>query len=472
VKLAKSFAFLMALCLFCPVNAEARTPESFAPCPDATLTPVLARTVCATVAVPLEYRRPDAGTIDLFVRKFPAAGVRKGQIWLVAGGPGESGASFYPLIEIFRAAAPGYDLIVPDHRGTGYSARLCPDEEAVASDGGTALEGAEWGTCFAVLNAKAERTKAFSISNAAFDLNMLIDRFSKGGRTYLYGVSYGTQLVVRVLAIAAPKRLKGVILDSLVPPDTSEIWDLSHRSAVVDGVGRKILAECDANSECRAPLGTSTEAAMQMLINDPKTATLVGANPKYLFGSLLDDPATRAQIPSIIVGLVRQDITPLRQAKSSFASYATALSSYPQAQPSIPLTSLISRSENNARPELNADQVAEEAKSYLFASPLPGLLLQAGIPVYSRDAGFGALPNRMPPTLVLQGDLDPKTPYEGANAHIALLKPSGHIGLMTVTGGPHFLLLTAPACFTAAMRQFIAKGLPPSRTCAVDSSAG
>ena len=461
----------MALCLFQPADAKARTSENFALCPDATLSPSLAKSMCATVVAPLEHGRSDSGTITLFVRKFPASRVSKGQIWLIAGGPGESGASFYPLVETFRASAPGYDLIIPDHRGTGYSTRLCQTEEAIGSNGGSALEGAEWDTCFAALHKDIERTKAFTISNAAFDIQKLMDRYSKRGRTYLYGVSYGTQLIIRTLAIAPPKRLTGVILDSLVPPENTTMWDLSRRSAVVDRVGRKSLAACEMNAECRAQFGTSVEDAMKEIVNDLKTAELIGTDPKYLFASLLDDPATRDRIPSIMAGLLRKDTAPLRQAQSSFAPYATALRNYPQGQPSIPLTSLISRSENNARPELSADQIAKEANSLLFASPLPGLLLQQGIPVYQRDASFGALPKRMPQTLVLQGDLDPKTPYESAKAHIASLRRSGDISLTTVMGGPHFLLFTAPACFKDALRHFIAKRSPQVATCEVNSSA-
>jgi len=63
---------------------------------------------------------------------------------LIAGGPGESGASFYGMVAELRTTFPGLDLIMPDHRGTGFSTRMCPDEEAPGSPEGGALAGAEW----------------------------------------------------------------------------------------------------------------------------------------------------------------------------------------------------------------------------------------------------------------------------------------------------------------------------------------
>jgi TAP-like protein len=47
-------------------------------------------------------------------------------------------------------------------------------------------------------------------------------------------------------------------------------------------------------------------------------------------------------------------------------------------------------------------------------SPLPRILLAADLPTYPHDHYFGQLPAKVPPTLLLQGTLDPKTPYAGA----------------------------------------------------------
>lgn len=439
---------------FTPLYAEdhAAPVGDFRPCADAEAAPALAGSLCARIPAPLDHADPEKGDIELFVRKFHADGEAKGELWLVAGGPGESGASFYPFLETLRAAAPGYDLIIPDHRGTGYSTRLCEAEESPESDGGTALAGAEWGSCFAALNENADRTRTFTITNAAHDLSHLMTRLGDEERTYLYGVSYGTQLVLRTMAIDPPAVIDGVILDSLVPPEETERYDLSRRSAVVDSVGRGALSE-----ELQADLAALIAAA------DPEGP--LGPRPKYILGALLDLPETRAMLPEIVTALQAGDTGPLNEAKARLEDLGARFAPYAQAPSSIPLVSLISRSENNARPTLTAQTVATEEEAYLFASPLPGQLTRGGFPAYERGESFAKLPETLPPTLVLHGTHDPKTAYEGAREHVALFKDAGDVGLVTVEGAPHFILMTAPDCFRDSVRAFLGRAKAYSDRC-------
>jgi len=382
----------------------------------------------------------------LFVRKFPAPGRAKGTLWLIAGGPGESGASFYPFLGTLRRALPGFDLVVPDHRGTGYSTRLCPSEEERSSPGGMALVGAEWGSCWQALNRAPDYARAFSMTNAAHDLADLIATYRGAAPAYIYGVSYGTQLVLRTFQIAKPA-VNGLILDSLVPPETSTEWDLSHRSQIVDSVGRRVL-------------GGETED-YEKAIASPSAAP----DPKVFFGSLLDFPSTRSRIPDLIAGLNRGDDTAMRSVKAALTHIGEIMTQYPQATSSIPLASIISVSENDARPELAKAEVAKEQETLLFASSLPGLLVNPGLPLYAKDAFFGSEPKTLPRTLVLQGTLDPKTPLEGAEAHVALLRTAGPVSLVPVSGSPHFVLMTSPACFEQATRSFVAGGTVRASSC-------
>ena len=441
-----------------PAVAQPRG-DDFAPCDDAASDPSLHGSLCARFAAPTSYADPTLGSVELFVRMFPADGRSVGRVWLVAGGPGESGASFYPLLPFLRAAFPGYDLIVPDHRGTGFSSRLCPAEEAADSPGGPALEGAEQATCFATLEAKSPRVQAYTISNAARDLSGLMARYGGDGRTLVYAVSYGTQLVLRAMIVAPPQRVDAIILDSLTPPETSATWDLSHRSAIVDAVGRKALAPCDADADCRVRLGGSAAAAVRQLESDPKASALFpDHDPKLFLGALLNSPVTRAMIPDVAAGALVGNAEPLAGAQGEIDAVATQFGRYPQSPVSIPLVVLISASENNARPGLTKDIVEAEAAKLLFTSSLPGQLVGTAADAYPRDEAFGKTPRRLPPVLVLQGDMDAKTPFEGAKAHVALLKRAGKVTFVTVHGGPHFLLLTAPDCFTKTVQTFVQKG--------------
>lgn len=267
--------------------------NSFVPCTDAALHPALAGTDCAVLDVPLDHAQTDRGSIAIFVRRFRTDGEARGQLWLVAGGAGESGASFYSHVATLKAAAPGFDLLIADHRGTGLSTRLCPAEEAAQSHGGSALGAQEWGSCFAALNAEAGRTRTFTISNAARDLALGMSRLDSGGRTYVSGVSYGTQLVLRMLALNIAPELDGVILDSLVPPEGDEMFDLSRRSAVTDSIGREVLNACDEQAECRRYFPEGSPIALGRLVMRRDGVSPVGGNLNHQLAALLDFPETR-----------------------------------------------------------------------------------------------------------------------------------------------------------------------------------
>jgi pimeloyl-ACP methyl ester carboxylesterase len=242
---------------------------------------------------------------------------------------------------------------------------------------------------------------------------------------------------------------------------------LSQRSHVVNQVGMQVLARCDADAACHAALGEPAEALYRRVLDkaqaDPALlAKIPGKNLKNFLGGMLDVPAARARIPYLLHDLDRGGEAELAAVRATLTDAAAGLGSYPQSPLSIPLVSIISNSENNLQPSLRpnwtaADLEREEA-GLLLTSSLPRILLGGGLPTYPRDAYFGALPAKVPPTLVLQGTLDPKTPYAGAQAQVQALTQSkaGKVALATVQNAPHFILWTAPACFEQASTRFIA----------------
>lgn len=439
-RIAVAAGFIMAMTL---VGGPSRA-EPFTPCEDAGEAPELAGSLCAIVETPLDHNNDESGTIDLFVRKFPAIGESRGEVWLVAGGPGESGASFYPFLATLRRAFPGMDLIAPDHRGTGYSTKLCPEQEAPESDAGIALAGSEWGPCIGAVYQDQARAHAFTITNAAHDLSGLITTHRGEGEVHLYAVSYGTQLALRMMAVA-PTDLDGLVLDGLVPPETTTRWDLSRRSEVVDQVGRRLLSPAET-AQYEAVLAGSPAAWAE---------AVPGGNLKQFMGSLLNFPELRARIPAIIAELSEGEIGLLLSTVEDRQAALEAMTRFRQSPPSAPLVILISTSENNARPDLTEDMVREEAEGALFTSPLPGFLAGDVLPPYERDNAFGNLPETLPRTLVVQGTRDPNTPYEGALDHVRRLETAGPVSVATVEGGAHLLLFVAPECFVGAVRPFI-----------------
>ena len=442
--------------------AGAAHGAAFKPCDDAASHPALTGSLCKVERVaadPSGLAGAPAGSVDLFVRKFPALGASRGQAWLIAGGPGESGAAFYALVPKFRAAFPGLDLIVPDHRGTGFSTRMCPQEEAPASPGGSALDGAEWGSCFGYLNAHPGSTRQFSQTNGAHDLKLLLERTPTRGKTYVYGVSYGTQLVLRTVAIGAT-RIDGIVLDSLVSLQDDARADLSRRSLVADAIGRRRLADCDADPACAARMGEPAEAVYRRVLakvaQDPVlAATIPGKNLKRLFGNLLDVPSVAEQLPYVIKDLDAGKPEPFKAVLAEAEGEMAKLGSFPQSPPSTPLVILVSGSENNLQPGRTAQDVAAEEAGLLFTSSLPGHLVGTPFPLYKPDAWYARLPARLPPTLVIHGDRDAKTDYDAAVRHVAALRKAGPVTLYTARNEAHWLLWSDRSCASREVARFV-----------------
>lgn len=446
-------ALWAALLLVSPlmVMAAETSPQ---PCADAASSPALRGSLCAMMDVPLRHTDPAGESLSLFVRRIPASTTapKRGEVWLLSGGPGESGVSLYPLIQTYQRAFPGFDLVIPDHRGTGRSSRICPLQEAPESADGTGLAGAEWGPCIGAMYANLPRTSAFSITEAAHDVGVLMAGANERGQVLLYGVSYGTQLALRALQVN-DLHLDRLILDGLVPPEATETWDLSRRTALVDQVGR---ASMDHRSveRYRALLAIKGAAWQQ---------DVPGGDLRRFFAALLSFPTLRDRIPQIVQDLSEGDARSLVATAKDWTIALSLLGQGGNNQPALPLVMLIAASENNARPELSLATVNAEAEGALFISPIPGLLAGGAVPRYPRDAWFGKSPRALPRTLILHGTLDPNTAYAGAEEHAAVLSRSGDVTFHTVERGAHLLPLVAPHCFVTAVETFIDGGAVSKR---------
>jgi pimeloyl-ACP methyl ester carboxylesterase len=443
---------ILKLFILCTISVKAQ----FSTCNDCDDFNEFKSSLCTIEKVPLNYLSNSNDSIDLFIRKIPALKNREGSIWLIAGGPGESGASLYPLVDLFSKTFPHLDIFIPDHRGTGLSSKICPKEEAIDSPNGIALANDEWGPCFNQMYSNTSYVQAFSITNAAKDLSLLINNFSGTGKRYVYGVSYGTQLVMRLLQLETTK-LDGIILDSLVPLQDDEEYDLSHRSFVVNDIGNAVLAYCDKKiSDNEAPLAFRLKKIIQKAKSDEIfSKKLPKQDLSIILGRLLDVPNTRNQIPEIIKGLETENFEPLNNAIKELTEFYSNYGKYKTSSNSIPLVQVISASENNLRPKLKKNEVIAESEALLFSSPLAGLLAENSMPTYPKDNYFKGIPKQMPPTLILHGTLDPKTHINGAIRHYKKLPKENSLNFSKIKDAPHFIALFAPNSFKTLASKFI-----------------
>ncbi|MGW4569262.1 alpha/beta hydrolase [Streptomyces sp. NPDC004561] len=77
---------------------------------------------CGRVTVPLDYARPDAGTLDIALARYRATGRSQGSVLLNFGGPGGAGISELASDgRKFMDLTNGYDVVTFDPRGVGRS---------------------------------------------------------------------------------------------------------------------------------------------------------------------------------------------------------------------------------------------------------------------------------------------------------------------------------------------------------------
>jgi len=457
---------ILLSCLFAFNTISA---NEFSSCIDAELLPELKSSQCITVTSPLTYQDNDTETIELFVRKFPSLKNRTGSIWLIAGGPGESGASFYSIIDLYRTSFPNFDIFIPDHRGTGASSTICP-EESVNSIGGKHLVGKEWGTCFSHMYSNLNYVKSFNITNAAKDLRLLINKLSKNGERFVYGISYGTQLTLRLAQLDNAK-LDGIILDSLVPMQNDKDFDLSNRSQVVNLVGQTLLDKCQTSTLCSGQNSVQLKQQLASFIKENKSLKdfskeLPDTPLARVLGIMLDIPHLRNSIPNIIYSLSIGDATRLISSTAAITTYYDKFNrGYTNYGSSIPLVQVITASENNLRPERTKTEVIKEAENLLFTSPLPQLIAENSMPTYDKDIHYAKLPTKLPKTLILHGTLDPKTHYSAAKKHARELAYAGQVSFIDIIDSPHFVALNAPTCFKKSIKEFIHGELIKHRSC-------
>uniref|UniRef100_H3GVR2 Peptidase S33 tripeptidyl aminopeptidase-like C-terminal domain-containing protein n=1 Tax=Phytophthora ramorum TaxID=164328 RepID=H3GVR2_PHYRM len=235
-----------------------------------------------------------------------------------------------------------------DHRGTGRSTRL----DCVAAQAGTTgsplgsdMDPSEVSACAQDLEFKYGDLSSFSMTSAATDVATFVSEYTNAENTIIYGVSYGTALVERLMHFAPPA-VTGYVLDGIAT--TSGVaadkylymskWDVDFGE-----VGDAFLELCEDDQDCSAhfqakDLSSTLENLIKKIDKDPNStcASLISnaksVNPvqvneppsfplRRTLGSLLADLSLRTLIPPVIYRLSRcasKDIDVLTQFVTAF----------------------------------------------------------------------------------------------------------------------------------------------------------
>lgn len=232
---------------------------------------------CAQLEVPIDYAKPDAGTIKIAVLKRAATGKRQGSLVVNPGGPGGSGVDYANAADfiVSRDVRKAYDVVGFDPRGVQRSAPITcysdtqldaylagdptpdtPAEETSFMNGSKAFGAA--------CKARAPKLVGHvSTVEAAKDMDVLRAALGSPKLDYL-GKSYGTFLGA-TYADLFPKNVGRFVLDGVVPPDLSNTAVNRGQAEGFERATRAYVRDCIAGGDC--PLG-STEAAGVKRIQD------------------------------------------------------------------------------------------------------------------------------------------------------------------------------------------------------------
>ncbi|MEN3356368.1 MAG: hypothetical protein V7637_350 [Mycobacteriales bacterium] len=265
------------------VTVASAGPASSAPAAAPPATTAAAATVdwtdcggglqCGTVAVPLDYRHPDADTISIALIRLPAADQanRIGSLFINPGGPGGSGVALVRQAGATLQQLYGnrFDVVGFDPRGVGAStsvrcfadatqqALFYANEERfpVGSFAERRFE-AKLGLFTSACGARSGGLLPYlSTEFAARDLDRLRAAVGDERLTYL-GLSYGTALGA-TYANLFPGRVRALVLDGVTDPTayTGDVIDwLAGSLADTEKVLTGFAATCAAAGPARCAL--------------------------------------------------------------------------------------------------------------------------------------------------------------------------------------------------------------------------
>ncbi|POM74850.1 Serine protease family S33, partial [Phytophthora palmivora] len=297
---------------------------------------------CAIYTAPLCYpgicKTPQFAdpTVNIFVKRMTAT---KGDVktasnvWLLQGGPGDGSTGLEATMVALHAELEGaVNVYTMDHRGTGRSTFLdCVAAQATTtgSPDGMIVKPSEVPACAQALENEYGDLASFSTTSAATDVVTFISKFTNGASTTVYGCSYGTVFVERIMHLNPPE-VTGYVLDGVATTSgaaADKFYYISEWDASFGEVGDHFLSLCGKDPSCavhfkkpktlqktlqsvlnsfdKHPNSTCANIIRQLSVSlpDPTPSTIL----RTMFGNMLMDQEQRKFIPPVVLRLSRCD---------------------------------------------------------------------------------------------------------------------------------------------------------------------
>ncbi|MFG1948896.1 alpha/beta hydrolase [Nonomuraea sp. NPDC048826] len=420
---------------------------------------------CGTLAVPLDYDRPDGDTIDLALIRIKATGNRIGSLVFNFGGPGGSGVDMLPMTQrAFAGLASGYDLVSFDPRGVERSAGVKCGGKVEELMGMTAGEDADkLAREFAAACEKDSGKVLAHVGtvNAAQDLDRIRVALGEGKLNY-FGLSYGTHLG-SVYATKFPDKVGRFVLDAAYDPNvTFEQRTLTQ----IKGFAQAFDAFTEHCLKLDCHLGASPAAVRETvegLMEDLEAEPLKVGDRQLTYGlaqlAVITPLYAKATWPLLEEGVataVKGDGKLLLALADSYTGRR------PDGTYSTAMTSLqaITCADTSERPTAADTAATNEKVEKIFpvmaadgASPACAHWPAEGDDEAKRIDATGSAP-----IVVIGGKGDPATPYAWAESLTARLKTGV---LVTYEGEGHGAYLSGSSCVLRTVDAYLLRGEVP-----------
>jgi pimeloyl-ACP methyl ester carboxylesterase len=442
-----TLAALAAAAVALGVAPGANAAIGYAPCDPAGFQ-------CGQLPVPLDRTGAVPGTLTLNVKRVVASSNPTATaVVALAGGPGQAAIPVATeFASILGPALANRDLLVYDQRGTGSSGRLtCPAfERSIVS---IAVASA------ACANELGAARGFYRTSDSVDDIEAL--RVESGyQKLVLFGVSYGTKVALDYAA-KYPANVESLVLDSVVPPEGSDVLNVSTFKTMPRALGELCSGAC---AGITTSVGHDLFNLVHKLGRKPisgKVNTPGGNSLKVRLDQdgMLDillagdlNPTLRSELPGAMRSAIKDDTRPLLR----LLLRAKGLTGIPDARAQGNLDEsdsdalfVATRCEESAFPwdrAAGAEQRADQALAAARAHPATDFqpfnykvaLRSESVPVclaWPNASPPPAPPTPLPqvPTLILSGGSDLRTPREDA-AGVAARIPGAQLVGVPFTG--------------------------------------
>jgi len=258
---------------------------AWAECPAGWVTPSTG-VECASVVVPMDYKNPGNGNLEIAISRKKATDParRRGVLMTNPGGPGGSGLGAVHWFNAQTEMLKIYDVIGMDPRGVGRSTQIrcisTPSDDEFPSRP-TDSQLSNWSDYARAIEENCQRgggemRRFISTMNTARDMDVIRGAMGEKKISYV-GYSYGTQLGA-VYGSMFPARLDRSVLDSALDPlKTWHEQDVDVVDAITDNL--KKWTEWTAARNGTYGLGTTpaaVRAELDKIAEKLKTAPFGG----------------------------------------------------------------------------------------------------------------------------------------------------------------------------------------------------